>query len=227
MAPSSALVAHGVQVAIEGGFAAHRHRLALGHHGPVVTAPGRIVHPGAVGLAEVLDQPLALAAPRCRRWCAGANLASLTVGLRADAIDLAHRQGPDLRLHVFGPDHRDAIGLVEFAGHLGKQLVRRHADRAGQARLLEDGALDQPRQRAAAFALAPGHVREIDVDLVHATIFHHRRDLGDAALEQARVPAHLLEVHRQHDGLRAELGGLHHAHGRTHAELARRHRLRS
>ena len=41
-------------------------------------------------------------------------------------------------------------------------------------------------------------------------------------LNSREIVAHLVEIHRQHDGLRAQLGGLHHAHGRAHAELPRR-----
>jgi hypothetical protein len=42
-------VAHGVQVAVEGGLAAHRHRLAVRHHRPVVAAVRGLVQPAAVG----------------------------------------------------------------------------------------------------------------------------------------------------------------------------------
>ena len=78
-----------MQIAIEGGFAAHGDRLALGHHRPVVTAPGGVVHPGAIGFAEVVDQPFALlcgdVADRVQ-----VQLLELDLGFRADAVDLAH-----------------------------------------------------------------------------------------------------------------------------------------
>jgi hypothetical protein len=41
--------------------------------------------------------------------------------------------------------------------------------------------LQQPRQHAPALALAAGHVGEVDVDLVDAAVFHHRRDVQDDA----------------------------------------------
>ena len=49
-------VAHRVQVAVEGGLAADRLRLARGHHRPLVAAVRGGVQPGAEALAEVLDQ---------------------------------------------------------------------------------------------------------------------------------------------------------------------------
>eukprot|EP01136_Pigoraptor_vietnamica_P044545 Opistho-1_new@21414 len=203
-------VAHRVQVALEGGFAAHAHRLALGLHGALVAAPGHLVQPGAVALAEVFDEPAALALGQLADGVDAVAL-QLGIGLGAHAVDLAAGQRPDQTLQVVGLDDADAVGLVELAGHLGDQLVGRHADRTRQARGLEDALLDQPRQHAPAFALAARHVGEVDVDLVHAAVFHHRRDLADGALEQARDAAHFLEVHRQQDGLWAQFGGFHQA----------------
>ena len=54
-------VLHWVQVAFEGGLAAHGHRFAVRDHRPVVTAPGGVVHPGAGGLPELADQPVSIA----------------------------------------------------------------------------------------------------------------------------------------------------------------------
>src|SRR5690606_40795924 len=100
-------------------------------------------------------------------------------------------------------DDADAIGLVELAGQFGQQLVRRHADGAGQARGLEDAPLDQGGQFAAAVALDAGYVREVDVDLVDAAVLHHGRDVGGRLLEQAREAAYFVEVHRQQQAVRA------------------------
>ena len=124
-------VAHRVQVALEGGLAAHRHRLALGHHRPLVAAPGHLVHPGAVALPKFCDQPVALARRELADG-ADAERCELLVGLGPDAVDLAARQRPDARLQVVLVDHRDAVGLVELARDLGQQLVGRDADRAGE-----------------------------------------------------------------------------------------------
>ncbi len=179
------------------------------------------MQPGAVALSEIVDQPLG----GLRRDVADGHQVQLVqpdFGLGPDALDLAHRQRPDLRSHILFVHHRDAVGLVEFAGHLGDQLVGRDADRAGQAGAREDAALDQPCQHPPAFALAARHVGEIDVDLVDASVLDQRRDLADGGLEGARELAHLVEIDRQHQRLRAQLRRLHHAHGRADAELARR-----
>ena len=57
-----AAIAHGVQIALEGGFAAHRYRLARRDDRPIVAAPGRLIHPRAMVGSEVLCQEGALAA---------------------------------------------------------------------------------------------------------------------------------------------------------------------
>ena len=81
--------------------------------------------------------------------------------------------------------------------------------------------MDQPRQHPTAFALATRHIGEVDVDLIHAAVFHHRRDLGHDVLEGSRVLAVLGKVYRQQNRLRAQPRRLHQAHGRAHAKLAR------
>jgi hypothetical protein len=169
----------------------------------------------------MVDQPFA----RLRRQVADGvdvQAGELRLGLRADAVDLAHRQRPDLRLQLLPEHDGDPVRLVEFAGHLGHQLVRGHADGAGEAGGFEDRLLDQPRQHPAAFALAAGHAGEVDEHLVDAAVLHHRRDLLDDALERAGKAANLVEIHRQDDGLGAQARRLHHPHRGADAELARR-----
>jgi len=117
-------------------------------------------------------------------------------------------------------DDRDAVGLVEFAGHFGQQLVGGHADRAGQPGLLKNGLLDQSRQHPATFALTTGYIGKVDVDLVDAAIFHLRGNVEDDVLESARVAAVLGKIDRQQDRLRTQPGGLHQTHGRAHPRLA-------
>ena len=129
---------------------------------------------------------------------------------------------PDATLQVAFLHDGNAVGLVKFAGHLGQQLVGRHANRAGEAGLFKNRPLDQPRQRPPAVPLATGHVGEVDVHLVNAPVFYLRRDLGNLAFEQARKAPDFVKIDRQHDGLRAQLGRLHQAHGRTDAKLPRR-----
>jgi len=178
------------------------------------------VQPGPVAATEIRHQPGPVSG---RQIADGVDALRRQAGLRlgTDAIHLATGQRPDQGLQIGLMHHRDAVGLVEFAGHLGQQLVGRHAHRAGQAGHIKNPLLDQSRQHPAALALPTGHLGEIDVHLVHATVFHHRGDLGDLLLEQARVLAVLVKIHRQQDGLRAQPGRLHQPHGRTHTELSR------
>ena len=65
-------------------------------------------------------------------------------------------------------------------------------------------------------------MREIDIDLVDASVLDDRCDLRDHVLEPARVVTVALEISAQQDRLWAALGRLHEPHGRMHAELARR-----
>ena len=216
--PEFFAVAHSVQVALKRGFAAHADGFALGLDRAVIAAPGGLVQPGAVAFAKVVHQPGQLA---CGQVADGvdAKALELFIGLGAHAVDLAAGQRPDQGLQVGLVHDGDAVGLVELAGHLGDQLVGGHADRAGQARGVKNAFLDQPGQHAPAFALAAGHVGEVDVDLVHAAVLHDGCDVGDDAFEGARKVSVTVKIHRQQDGLRAELGGFHQPHGRADAKL--------
>ncbi len=153
---------------------------------------------------------------------------SLRAGLRADAVDAPHRQRPQPRRDVGLGQDRQPVGLVQLGGDLGEQLVRRHADRAGQAGGALDVVADLLRERAHAAAgvvadrvVHAGHVAEVDVDLVDAAVLDHRRDLGDRGLEQARVAPVLVEVDRQQHRVGAARGGLHQPHPGMHAMVAR------
>ena len=209
-----------MQVAFKGGFSADGDRLALGHHWTVVAAPGGAVHPGAGGLAKSVDEPLLVARSQFAHQ-ADAVFFEFFIRLGANAVDLAAGQRPDFALQVVFKNDGDAIGFVELAGHFGEQLVGCHANRAGQAGVVKNAFLDQPGQHPATFALPARYVGEVDVDLVHTPVFHQRRDLQDDVLEAAREAAVFGKVNRQHDGLRAEFGGFHHAHGRANAKLPR------
>ena len=211
-----------MQIALERGLAAHRHRLAL-------------ASPPA---ARPCPRPSRASSRRCRaRNAAPASRArnaasspmvrtpscsSCGAGLGPDAVDLAARQWPDL-LHQFRfVDDRDAIGFVKFAGHLGDQLVRRHADRAAQARVLLDGRLNLQRQRASPSSWPPSAaVKSMYTSSMprSSTAAVKRRN---HLLEQARVAAVFIKIHGQKNRLRTQLRGLHQAHGRVHAKLARR-----
>mmetsp|Transcript_6770 Transcript_6770/g.28501 ORF Transcript_6770/g.28501 Transcript_6770/m.28501 type:complete len:408 (+) Transcript_6770:2174-3397(+) len=221
------LVVHRVQVALEGGLAADRHRLTVRDDGAVVPAMRGRMQPLAVALTKLFDQPAGVGRRNVAHGLQ-AELDELVAGLGADAVDLAHRQRPDARGDVGQRQHRDAVGLVQFAGDLAEQLVGRDADGAGQAGRPRDRVLDLARhgfhaaERVVADRVAhTGHVAQVDVDLVDAAVLDDRRDLGDRGLEQARVVAVAVEVGRQQDGIGGAQRGLHQAHGREHAEVAR------
>ena len=213
------LVVHGMQVAVERGLAAHGHRFTLGDNRSFITAARHFKHPCPGGLAKGGHQPVALA---CGQVTNGVNAMALQllVGLGANAVDLAAGQRPDLGLQIVRRHDGNTVGFVELTRHLGQQFVGGHTDRTGQPGGLQDGLLDQPRQHTPALALASRHIGEVDVHLVHTPVFHHRGNLADGVLEQARQAAHFVKVHRQHQCLRAEFGGLHHAHGRADTKLA-------
>ena len=210
-----------MQVALEGGFSAHAHGFAVRFHRAVVPAPGRFVQPAAIGFAELFHQPEAI--PR-GQFADRADFKPLQLRARfwPDAVDLAAGQRPDQGLQIFRLHDADAIRLVEFACHLGQQLVGCHAHRTGELRGVEDRLLDALGQYPATIFLAAGDFGEVDVHLIHPAVFHHRRDAGDDGLEQARIVAITVEVHRQQNRLRTQPRRLHHAHGRAHAKGARR-----
>ena len=107
----------------------------------------------------------------------------------------------------------NAVGFVELAGHLRKQFIGCHANRASQTGVVKNTFLNQTRQHTTAFALAAGHIGEVDVHLVNPTVFHQRRNVGDDVFEALRIVTVLVKVHRQQNGVGAKLGGFHHAHG--------------
>ena len=137
----------------------------------------------------------------------------LGLGFGAYAIDLAARQRPNLGRYILRLQDGDAIGFVQLAGHLGQQLVGCHANRAGQARGLENAFLDQSCQHPATLALTTRYIGEVDVHLVHTAVFHQRGNLCDEAFELSRVVSVLLKIHGQQNRIGAQLGRFHHAHG--------------
>ncbi|MNV93055.1 hypothetical protein D3C71_1877010 [compost metagenome] len=80
----------------------------------------------------------------------------------------------------------------------------------------------QAQCQAAPMVILPAiDMGEIDVHLVHAPVFHLRRNGGDDGLELARKLPVARKIHRQQNRLRTQLGRLHHAHGRAHPKGAR------
>ena len=178
------LVSHRVQIAVKGGFTAHADRLAVGYQGAVIASPGGVVHPHACALTKAVEQQLQV----CLRQFANgvdSHAFKLGVGFGANAVDLLASQWPDLGLQVRCINDRDALWLVELAGHLGNQLVGGHPDGAAESSGVMNAFLQQACEHTPALALTTGHMGEIDVDLVHATVFHHGGDVGDDAFEKA------------------------------------------
>src|SRR6202042_512738 len=139
--------------------------LALRHHRAVVPSPGGLVHPAAVAAAELLYQPVTLTA-RQLPDAADAKLLEPCAHARPDAMNPAARQRPDLLGQIRLIDDGYAVRLLKLAGHLGEQLVGRHADRAGQAGVLVDCRLDAQRERPAAhFQSALGGAK-VDINLI-------------------------------------------------------------
>jgi hypothetical protein len=221
-------VAHRMQVALERRLAADRDGLAVRHDGPVVDTACRVGEPGAVAATEMLDEPAALARGEVADRTHVQRLEPRG-RLRPDAVDAPRRQRPYARRNVGRGQHRQPVGLVELRGDLREQLVRRHADRAGQPGgathavldLLRDGA-DAAQPVVADRVVDTGHRAQVDVDLVDAAVLDQRRHLHDRRLEQPRVAAVLVEIHRQQHRVGRALRGLHQPHARVHAEVARR-----
>ena len=209
---------HGVQVTLEGGLAADRHRLRPIGHRPVIKPPGGIVQPLAGSRAEVFHQPGRVAGSQLGNGQHAQFLQSF-VGLGADAVDAAAGQGPDPRLQILGADDRDAVRLVQIAGHLGDQLVGGHPDRAAQPGFGLDARLQPRGQRTSAVLLNACHLRQVDEHLVDAPILHHRCFGQDDRLEGLREAAVPIEIGWQQDGLRAQVGAPGQPHARTQPEL--------
>src|SRR5581483_7023162 len=204
------------RVALEGGLAAARLRLAEGHDRALVAAVRALVQPAPVARAEALDQ-IGEGPPRELAESADAELRELRLALGPDAVQAPHGERPDARLEVGLGEHGKAVGLVELGADLREQLVRRDRDRAREPGRAQHAVLDRASQRRR----VAGQLGEIDIGLVDAVVLHDRRHLADRRLEQARDAAVLVEVDRQEHALRAKLVRGAHRHRRADAVGAR------
>ena len=142
------------------------------------------MQPGTVAFAKVFHQPGQVALSQVANRLDAVGL-ELVVSLGPNAVDLAAGQWPDQALQILFLHDGNAVGLVELAGHFGDQFVGRYADRAGQSRGVKNAFLDQTRQHPPTFALAAGHIRKVDVDLVHPPVLHEWCNVGNHSLEGA------------------------------------------
>ena len=122
-------VAHGVQVALEGGFAADAHGLA---RSPPGCRPGPRQR-GAATHRWILPN---CATSHCGSCAASSPMVNARappafVGLGADAVDLAHVQRPDQRLQVGLVNDGNAVGLGTRSPSW-PAAGWRHANGAGQ-----------------------------------------------------------------------------------------------
>ena len=115
----------------------------------------------------------------------------------------------------------NTVGLVEFTGHLGQQFVVCHANGASQTCVIRDGFLNQTCQGLAAIALTTWDVGEVDVNLIHTSVFHHGRNFSHDTFKSVGIVTVLRKIDRQQNGVRAELGRFHDPHGRTHTKSPR------
>ena len=146
----------------EGRLAALRLRLALGDHRPVIVAPGAV--------AKLVAEPWA-EGPLQRRGLDRGELGhgpdpelGQSLGrARPDAGDQSRRALADGLDHVLRLQDAEAVGLFEIGGDLREQLVGRQADRADQARLGADLALQLAGAR-----LRRRAVGEVQIGLVQA-----------------------------------------------------------
>ncbi len=139
----------------------------------------------------------------------------------ANAPDQRNRLAGQKGLGVTTAEHAVAVRLVQVGGDLGERLVVAKPDGDRQVFLLLD-ALRERRQGACRWAamqrLGSG---EIEEGLVDRERLDQRRGLQH---ELADVPADgavLAHLRLDHHGVRAELQGLEHRHGRAHAIEAR------
>ena len=126
---------HGVgigEVVIEGALGADRLERPVGLHLALVQPAGdaEIVAPD---LAEAAGK-LVLGAGAQLGAVVNAKRLHLARGRRADAVEALDRQAGDEGLGLLGPDHREAVRLLQVRCDLRQELVERDAGRGGEAR---------------------------------------------------------------------------------------------
>lgn len=202
-----------MEVPLEGRFAADGLGFGTRDDGPVIDAVRGIMEPGAITAPEITLQKIRVGRSQLgnRR---NAEAGELLGSLWPDAVDLAHGQRPDARLDILDAQQGDAIRLLEVGADFRQELVRRDADRAGEAGGFPDGLLDPSCQ----VRRAAGHVSQVDKDFVDAAVLYFRRDGGDGRLEQAGIVPVGIEIDGQQDGVGRELRGFHQSHAREDAK---------
>ena len=170
----------------------------------VAIAPGKLFRIGVLQLADTSD----------------AVFRQLRLQRLARAADETHGLVAQESLSFRFADHREAAGLVEFAGQLGEELVvgETNGDRDGDVLL---HALRQRRHRLGrAVSVNALCARQIEKGFVQRQRFDQGRQVAHHLADFAAGFGVFAEVRLDDRGLRAKLQRLEHGHGGTHAILA-------
>ncbi len=211
-------VAHRVQVALEGGFAADRlGSLNVSTASFIATAPRRR-EPGTTCLTEVTASASGLGLARVRRWSrcrASPGVRRTSARRRAVGAPAAAKARRD---HVVCGSRVSPSGLSSSEAILATSLfgaspIEQQSPVAARTACLSSAgdltrrppdfgvAIRRRRSfrmpRRLRFTRAATESREVDVDLVDAAVFDDRRDRSHRCLEQARVLAVFVEIDRQ------------------------------
>lgn len=105
-------VAHHLQIALEGGFAADGLGFPARLHGPLVDAQRRLLQPARVQVAELRAQHGRIGP---RQLADGIDAQRFQLGrrLRPDAVDLFCRQGPHARGDILGRQDGQAVRFFQ------------------------------------------------------------------------------------------------------------------
>ena len=112
--------------------------------------------------------------------------------------------------------NRKAPWLVEVGGKFGKKLVMTETDRHGDANILFN-AVDQPHERLCGWAaMQTVSAAQIQKRLIDGKRFDKRRVLAHQIADLIAGLLIFLHVGPNNHGLRTQLFGLKHGHGRMH-----------
>jgi hypothetical protein len=204
-------------IRFEGFFRADLFLVEVRHDRSVVDPGGSLLHALRV-TAEDRAQPrrggLSQFAKR-----ADAERLDLGRRFRAEAEQLADRQGVQQAGHVLRPHHDEAIGLAQVRGDLRHQLVGGQAHGCGESGAVADALLDLTGNvlRAAERADAG---RDVEESFIERQALHQGRELVEDRKDFLRDRAVVGNARGHADRVRATAQCLARRHGRVHPELA-------